>query len=89
MDLEQFIGIEESKLEESCTKVIRYMRGLRDTDNLGGILLALQEVERLFDILHVSIVFSVVSMTNNIHDAQITMLCEDLTERVRLKVYNK
>ena len=65
------------------------MRILWDSNDLKRIKIALEDVEALYDKLHISIRFSVVSMTEHIDDEPISVLNKELTERIRKDIYKK
>ena len=88
MNLDRFIGLDKSELEDACQQVVRKMRFLINHEGLEGIVFMINEVEKNIDYIHASISFSVVTMARmNILDPKITLKSELLREVILSKVH--
>jgi hypothetical protein len=88
MNLDRFIGLDKSELEDACQQVVRKMRSLINHEDLEGIVFMINEVEKNIDYIHASISFSVVTMARmNILDPKITLKSELLREVILSKVH--
>jgi len=83
MNLEEFVGLEESELEEACSKSVRYMRHLINYEDYDGVESLLTQLKGLVNEIHASISFSIVTMAIfKVKDPKIRLLSDLLRKRI-------